>query len=379
MKWANPRTLSDLFPVFASLETGLSIGLAPPNTEPGPPPSSPAPPTGSAAKATSSFRDPRPAPAGPCLGVNSSGSTGLPNLVWRSWSGLRAGVQTAENIRGWTWASPFRPHTFAGVQVALQAWATDGRVFSLAAGWPSTWDLLAFERVDALSCTPTFLDLLLQNEPEPAQKWQPRQVTLGGEVLRPGVGTRLAARFPRTRFTVIYASAEHGVLLKTHRLDGWYESDGFQRRGSEWRVQDGRLELKRGDNWSTTGDQVEVGGELIRIVGRADAVANVAGTKVSLAEVAEVAETVPGVRRAVATAEPSPVTGQVVCLKYALEPGADPGAVLQALQAHLRKHLRKEAWPRRWDLDPVGLGPNAKRGDHGTRDQGLGTEVISDE
>jgi acyl-coenzyme A synthetase/AMP-(fatty) acid ligase len=369
VEWFQPEILSDLFGVFGLLEKGASVGLASANAKSGTTQPSLSPGVHPPSPLTESTAEEAPPPSalrlpasGAWLGVNSSGSTGVPKLVWRAWSDLRHEARDTDLVRGWTWASPFLPHTFAGVQVALQAWASHGQVLFVDAAWDQTWARLKAAHVDALSCTPTFLDLLLQNEPSDRPGWHPRQITLGGEVLRPAVGQRVARRFPATRVTVIYAAAEHGVLLKTHRLDGWYETDGFRRRGLEWRVQDGRLELKRGDNWLTTGDQVEVKGDLMRVVGRADAVANVAGTKVSLAEVAELAEQVPGVRRALAVAEPSPVTGQIVCLKYAVEPGAAPAAVLEALQAHLRQHLRKEAWPRRWELDEVGIGHNAKRG-----------------
>jgi acyl-CoA synthetase (AMP-forming)/AMP-acid ligase II len=348
VEWFQPRLLEDLFGVFRLLEKGASVGLAPASVA-------------QASAGSQSLIEPLPPLPGAWLGVNSSGSTGTPKLVWRAWQGLLSEARKGDQFRGWTWASPFAPHTFAGVQVALQAWVAGGNVLSLPCVWAETWNVLALGHVEALSCTPTFIDLLLQNESPGYADWQPRQITLGGEVFRPMVGQRIGRRFPQTRVTVIYATAEHGVLLKTHRLDGWYETGHFQRRGIEWRIEDGRLDVKRGAEWLATGDQVEVKGDLLRVVGRADAVANVAGTKVSLAEVAESAEQVAGVRRAVATAEPSPVTGQIVCLRYAVEPGFDPRAVLEALETHLRERLRKEAWPRRWELDEVGLGPNAKR------------------
>jgi acyl-coenzyme A synthetase/AMP-(fatty) acid ligase len=113
--------------------------------------------------------------------------------------------------------------------------------------------------------------------------------------------------------------------------------------------------------WRSTGDEVEVLGRLIRIIGRADQVANVAGTKVSLAEVAAQAEAVSGVRRAMAVARSNPVTGQVVALRFALEPGADEASVRERLEATLRERLPKPAWPRDWTRDEVGLGHNAKR------------------
>jgi len=364
MQWAEPTQLADLFAVFAALDRGETVGLLP---RAGALP--PATPPASAQETL--------------LGVCSSGSTGRPKVIWRRWRELRAGPTRSEHLQGWTWASPYEPFTFAGVQVALQAWVCDGKVLSLNTDWGLAWHTLRQAAVDALSCTPTYVDLLLQNEegeregeggregeregerlPVLGQKppWVGlRQITLGGEALRPALGTRLAQRFPNARFTVIYATAELGVLLKTHRLDGWYETASLAKGHPRWRINAGVLEVQLGEHWQTTGDQVELQGDLLRVIGRADAVANVAGTKVSLAEVSELAEQVPGVRRAMAVAQASPITGQIVCLKYAVEPDCDAGAVTTALQTHLQSRLRKEAWPRKWVLDEVGPEVNAKR------------------
>lgn len=388
MQWAKPTELADLFPVFAALDQGQTVGLLL-GTSVLPP--APLPPTEG-----ENF-----------LGVCSSGSTGRPKLIWRRWRDLCVNPARSDQLQGWTWASPFEPFTFAGVQVALQAWASGGKVLSLGRDWGVAWHTLRNGAVDALSCTPTYADLLLQNEPpetgpasEPAdddaarqtachrlapqtvktgdeeeerersptqESKRPRadlplrQITLGGEALRPALGTRLAQRFPNVRFTVIYATAELGVLMKTHRLDGWYEAASLAKRFPHWRVNNRVLEVLPGGLWQTTGDLVELNGDLLRVVGRANAIANVAGTKVSLAEVSELAEQVPGVRRAVAVAEPSPITGQIVCLKYATDPACDTGAVTKALQAHLQSRLRKEAWPRKWVLDDLGPEVNAKR------------------
>jgi acyl-coenzyme A synthetase/AMP-(fatty) acid ligase len=128
-----------------------------------------------------------------------------------------------------------------------------------------------------------------------------------------------------------------------------------------WRNSSGVLEIQVGGHWQTTGDRIEIDEPLIRVVGRADAIANVAGTKVDLAQISGLAEQVWGVRRAVALVEPSPIIGQIVCLKYALDPDCDKAAVTEAMQIHLRTHLRKEAWPRRWQQEEVGLASNAKR------------------
>lgn len=336
-----PKELGVLASVFPRLEAGESLALLPIDAEP--------------------ERSEPPSGPGPWLGVTSSGSTGRAKLVWRHWPGLLAAASRKPEAAGWRWASPYQPQTFAGMQVALQAWVSGGTIRSLGGDWAGIWHMLTNEAIEAVSATPTFMDLLLQNEPVPAVDWRPRQLTLGGEPLRAPVGARLRSRFPEARCTVIYASAELGLLLKTGRLDGWYEAEFLGQRWAGWRIEEGVLEVNDGTRWLRTGDQVVADGPLLKVLGRADAVANVAGTKVSLTEVSERAEEVPGVRRAVAVARDNPVTGQVVALKYAIDSGAVPAEVERELQAHLRRTLRKEAWPRHWEQTEVGATVNAKR------------------
>lgn len=333
--------MKNLFKIFDRLESGESAALSP---------------DGSAEAV-----DCPPSAAGPVIGVFSSGSTGRPERVWRAWSGIKAELRVHAGTRGWTWASPFAPWSFAGVQAAAQAWAAGGWFLPLGRDWAENWAVLNCGRVEALSCTPTFLELMLRHIPAHGTQWRPFQVTLGGEVLRPDAGKRFRRAFPKSRFRVVYASAEHGVLLKTPRLDGWYELLALNKRHPDWRIEAGELQLRRGGEWLGTGDLAETRKGLIRVIGRVDNVANVAGTKVNLDEVSRLAEQVSGVRQALASAVPSAVSGQIVLLRFMPEEGMNPDALQERLEEHLRQHLRKEAWPRRWERGEIEAGPNGKR------------------
>jgi long-chain acyl-CoA synthetase len=301
------------------------------------------------------------AASSPRLGLYSSGSTGIPKLHWWPWARLVAEARIDARFAGWTWASPFSPLSFAGIQVAIQARVNGGRPLSLGPNFSDMWDLLAERNVEALSCTPTYLDLLLRGRGGIARPWTPRQITLGGEPLRASCGERLRRTFPTTRFAAIYASAEFGVLLKSNRLDGWYEVASLAQRHDRWRIENGGLEIWHSNSWRATGDLVERDGDWMRVIGRADAVANVAGSKVSLAEITSLAEEVPGVRAAVAFAEANPVSGEIVCLRFTPEEGYTSQQVREHLETHLRATLKKEAWPRRWEAGEARLGANSKR------------------
>jgi long-chain acyl-CoA synthetase len=346
-----PTDLQSLFAAFVLLENGTSVCLVPISLIPHPlsfsPQLSALPP-----ELTTKFS--------PFLGLYSSGSTGNPKLSWRRWAQLKSEARLNPEAAHWNWASPFAPCSFAGVQVALQAWASHGRMISISVNSHDAWKTLIDHNVHALSCTPTFLDLLLQSNPVP-HDWNPAQITLGGEPLRQVSGNRFQKAFPKSRFTIIYASAEFGILLKTHRLDGWYELSSIEKRYPRWRVVNDELHLCQGGAWQSTGDLVELKGDVIRVIGRADAVANVAGSKVSLDEVSSAAEEVPGVRVALAFAEPNSITGQIVALRFTPEDGFTHREIQDRLEAHLRQRLPREAWPRRWEIGSINFGPNAKR------------------
>jgi len=341
LRLLTPADLRSIFDAFALLETGVSVCLLP-------------------------FKNQKPEIediplSSPALGFYSSGTTGTPKICWRAWADLKTEIRNAPEYAKWTWASSFVPCSFAGVQAALQAWAAGGDILSLDSAMEENWNLLASRLIHAVSCTPTFLDLLLQHRSSAHASWNPRQITLGGEPLRPVTGGRFQKAFPQTRFTIIYASAELGVLLKTHRMDGWFELASLEKRFPKWRIDHDELAVWTGNSWQATRDLVELNNDLLRVIGRADAVANVAGSKVSLDEVARLAEQVPGVRRALAFAESNSVSGQIVALRFTPEDGLGGREVRERLEIHLRERLRKEAWPRRWEIGPIHLGPNTKR------------------
>jgi acyl-coenzyme A synthetase/AMP-(fatty) acid ligase len=349
MTFLTSSRLDDLFPLFERMDNeACAIALAPAQ------PTLPQTP------------DPeRDFPEESWLGVTSSGSTGLPRLIWKKWSDLRSSASRKHLLLNCPWASPFQPWTYAGVMVALQAWVGNSTILSLTSDWDSNWQDLLRHQIQAISCTPTFLDLQMQSvglASREANPWSPIQITLGGEPLRPGLGLRLTEWFPKTRYTVIYATAELGTLLKSHTLDGWYDIASLESRFTGWRLVQGTLEVLIDERWVSSSDTIEIHDGKMRVIGRSDNVANVAGSKVNLAEISRLAEEVPGILHAVAVAENSSITGQIVCLKYALINDANESSGTQRrLEEHLRKHLPKEAWPRRWVQSAVGMGPNSKR------------------
>lgn len=296
------------------------------------------------------------------IGVYSSGSTGKPKLVWQRITPLRDACSRHPRNAACTWATCFEASTFAGIQVAIQAVHSGGKVLSLNHDWSKNHKQLSRLKPDILAATPTFLDLLIHSQPPlEKQPWQPRQITLGGEPLRSVQGSLFQERFPESRFTLIYASAEMGVIAKTNRIDGWYPIVSLRNRYKNWRINDGELELQSNGTWKGTGDHCSFKGDYFCIHGRIDRVVNVGGHKVNLDTVESLAESFPGINRALAYAKKNPITGNVIALVLEASTISGKQTALDHLLRSMQSRLPKHAWPRSISWGKIPEQKNGKR------------------
>ena len=72
-----------------------------------------------------------------------------------------------------------------------------------------------------------------------------------------------------------------------------------------------------------TGDEVEIDGEFLHILGRKEEIINVGGEKVFPAEIEGILSEIPNVADVVVRGKKSPVTGQIVTADFCLQVGED--------------------------------------------------------
>lgn len=189
-------------------------------------------------------------------------------------------------------------------------------------------------KVELLPASPTFLNLLLLSEAYRGYDLSSlKRITYGTESMPASLLRRIHELFPDVELQQTYGLSELGVLRSKSRdaTSLWMKLGG---EGFEIQVRDGTLWIKSrsamlgylnapdpfdADGWFNTGDVVEVDGEFFRILGRKSEIINVGGEKVHPAEVEEVLLGMPNVADVAVSAEPNPITGQVVCARFNLK------------------------------------------------------------
>ena len=188
-------------------------------------------------------------------------------------------------------------------------------------------------RLELLPTSPTFIKLILLSEAYRDYDLSSlRLVTYGTEPMPQQILERFMQVMPHLRLQQTYGLTEVGILRSQSKDNGslWMRIGG---EGYQWRVVDGILQIRSNatmlgylnadapitsDGWFITGDEVEVDGEYVRVLGRKSELINVGGIKVYPAEVEGVIEMLDFVESAAVRGEKNAIVGNVVCARVKL-------------------------------------------------------------
>jgi acyl-coenzyme A synthetase/AMP-(fatty) acid ligase len=211
----------------------------------------------------------------------SSGSTGKPKNISQDLSSISR--QSSKSISGLTWGFLTQITRMAGIQVAIEALASDSNLVAVLPhqSLGKKIDFFSTFGVNSLSATPSQWRNVLSHPQSKTLKLS--QLTLGGEVADQKILDALRSHFPDSRITHVYATTETGPVFSVS--DGL---EGFPARklsGGHARIilsDDGELGVKtKGrDHVHWTGDIVEQNGERIVFRGRKGTQINVGGVDV---------------------------------------------------------------------------------------------------
>jgi acyl-coenzyme A synthetase/AMP-(fatty) acid ligase len=186
-----------------------------------------------------------------------------------------------------------------------------------------------------------------------------KRVTYGSEAMPQSVLKQVAARLTHVQLLQTYGTTELGILQSRSQDNQslWIQVGGG---GLETKVLDGRLWVKAPtamvgylnapfpldeEGFMDTGDEVEVCGSWMRILGRNGEMINVGGTKISPTEVESVLLEMPEVVEASVVGLKHPLVGQVVQATVRLQREIPLAEFKSRMRSHCQLRLPAEAIP----------------------------------
>ena len=93
------------------------------------------------------------------------------------------------------------------------------------------------------------------------------------------------------------------------------------------------------DGWFMTGDQVEIDGEYLKILGRKSEIINVGGEKVYPSEVESIILEVEDILEVVVYGEKNPIIGNIVCAKIRIQNSEKSNNIIREIKNHCKSKL----------------------------------------
>lgn len=284
------------------------------------------------------------------IGMFTSGSTGKPRLHFQTLSSMLK--STRPNQKEQIWGLLYAPSRMAGLQVVLQAHASDALIVEPEEG--SSIDVFLQEcldnEVNSLSATPSRWKSLLSSET--TTKLPLKSISIGGEIADQNILDRLKASFPSAKIRHIYATTETGpVFSVSDGLEG-FPIDYLSRHlasGKTLEIINSELVVsfesgtRKGEKTKIqTGDLIEIVGDRVVFSGRIGDIVNIGGVKVSLTEIERLGNAIPGVVDCQARQAPSAFMGFLIALDIQWE-----GEPLEnkEIRSYFLKSLPKAAVP----------------------------------
>ena len=215
-------------------------------------------------------------------------------------------------------------------------------------------------KIELLPASPTFLNLLLISEAYKNYDLSSlRLITYGTEPMPLSTLEKLKMTFPDIKLQQTYGLIELGVLRSKSKSDNslWVKVGG---EGYELRVINDLLEIKAEsamlgylnapspfteDGWFITGDQVEVDGEYLKILGRKSEIINVGGEKVYPQEVESVIQELDNVAEVTVFGEKNAIIGNIVCAKVRLINDEDQKVFTTRLKLYCKQRMKSYKVP----------------------------------
>jgi long-chain acyl-CoA synthetase len=294
--------------------------------------------------------------------VFTSGSTGKPKGILHDFE--RVMRKFVQQRAGWRTVLFLMFDHFGGMNTLLSTFAYGGVGICLEQRVPEVvCRTIEAARATLLPTTPTFLNLLLvSNAHRTSDLSSVELITYGTEVMPAATLERVRAAFPKAQIKQTYGLSELGVLRSRSEGDAstWVRIGGD---GFEVKVKDNQLWVRSeanmigylnapspfdGEGWMCTGDEVEVRGDYMRILGRKSELINVGGQKVYPAEIETVLLQAGNVAEATVFGVPHAIMGHAIHARITLNEPEEQSSVNQRLRTYCSEHLTRHKIPMRF-------------------------------
>jgi acyl-CoA synthetase (AMP-forming)/AMP-acid ligase II len=306
----------------------------------------------------------------------SSGTTGKPKWFSHSFASLTRGVKHSPRMQSLRWGSLYQPYRFAGLQVLLQALLSGASIVE-----PWSEDLLAQMQqyalceVSAISATPSMWRQLLRTH---MLNHVPLiNITLGGEIADQALLDILHQTFPQGRIRHIYASTEAGVgFVVTDNHAGFpacWLTQGIA--GVALMIDDNqhlRIKSSTGidptlahridvNGYLDTQDRIQISGDRVLFMGRANGVINVGGNKIHPEKVETVILQVPQVQHVRVFGKNNSVMGALVMADVVVNDDADWTTVVANIRQQCKTQLQRFERPVKfYQQQMIDVSPSGK-------------------
>ena len=253
--------------------------------------------------------------------IFTSGTTGKPKKVSQSLLNLTRAVKKDMSFSNNVWGFAYNSSHFAGLQVFFQALYNQNHiVYIFNSDFKLVEKDLVENKVTHLSCTPTYLKMLIPNIVEPIDSVL--NITSGGEKFDSRVSEKLKNLFPNAKIKNVYASTEAGSLLRANG-EFFIIPERYQKLimivdeelliSKELLGNSESFELF--EDWYKTGDIVEFKDDFkieFRFKSRKSEMINVGGYKVNPEEIETLIKKVEGLKDVIVFGRKNSIMGNII-------------------------------------------------------------------
>lgn len=279
-------------------------------------------------------------PTGFAIGLLTSGTTGLPKLVFHRLTKLMPKDNKNASKKMSRWLLCYHPMSFAGLQVILQAIVSkDTLIADVDANLQHKAALAIKYSVNAISATPSMMRALLLS-------WHAKLpplaiISLGGETADQFTLDALKLRCPNAKVRHIYATTEAGVIFSVKDGLAGFPRTWLKQEFNGWQLTAAHtLHLGRAKESIDTGDCIALTDDRVLFIGREDNVVNVGGVKVNLETLEQKIIALAEIVDARVYAKANPITGALICVELCADDQQIAKEALKQLSAQLEPAAR---------------------------------------